>query len=219
MTDTYNDTTGSRKKFLIPLVVLLLCAVSLTGAGYAYNTSVSNTGTIDDGSDVLIMTTDKTGETEKTTALGDAAGKMYVTTATVIAPTAGVTATVQGTATVTVFFKLVSTGGQLGTYSLTTATCTLANAGLVTVASADAENQTFALVASGATVVKAADDSVVDIAELTAGTTYKATFTITVGADDNVHFGNATAVDDAAAVITALEAVVYTVTLNAEPTA
>ena len=45
MTDTYNDTTGSRKKFLIPLVVLLLCAVSLTGAGYAYNSSVSNDGT------------------------------------------------------------------------------------------------------------------------------------------------------------------------------
>jgi hypothetical protein len=41
MTDTYNDTTGSRKKFLIPLVVLLLCAVSLTGAGYAYNASVT----------------------------------------------------------------------------------------------------------------------------------------------------------------------------------
>ena len=41
MTDTYNDSTGSRKKFLIPLVVLLLCAVSLTGAGYAYNSSVT----------------------------------------------------------------------------------------------------------------------------------------------------------------------------------
>ena len=41
MIDSYNDSTGSRKKFLIPLVVLLLCAVSLTGAGYAYNSSVS----------------------------------------------------------------------------------------------------------------------------------------------------------------------------------
>ena len=45
MRDMYNDTTGSRKKFLIPLVVLLLCAVSLTGAGYAYNSSV----TVNDG--------------------------------------------------------------------------------------------------------------------------------------------------------------------------
>ena len=40
MIDSYNDSTGSRKKFLIPLVVLLLCAVSLTGAGYAYNASM-----------------------------------------------------------------------------------------------------------------------------------------------------------------------------------
>jgi len=51
MTDTYNDTTGSRKKFLIPLVVLLLCAVSLTGAGYAYNASVTmndNTAPVDE---------------------------------------------------------------------------------------------------------------------------------------------------------------------------
>ena len=47
MTDTYNDTTGSRKKFLIPLVVLLLCAVSLTGAGYAYNSSVQGNGGAD----------------------------------------------------------------------------------------------------------------------------------------------------------------------------
>ena len=38
---------SSRKKLLIPLVVLLLCAVSLIGAGYAYTTSVQNTGTVD----------------------------------------------------------------------------------------------------------------------------------------------------------------------------
>lgn len=49
MIDSYNDSTGSRKKFLIPLVVLLLCAVSLTGAGYAYNANVTN---IDNGADV-----------------------------------------------------------------------------------------------------------------------------------------------------------------------
>ena len=31
----------SRKKFLVPLIVLLLCAVSLTGAAYAYSSSVT----------------------------------------------------------------------------------------------------------------------------------------------------------------------------------
>lgn len=69
MTDTYNDTTGSRKKFLIPLVVLLLCAVSLTGAGYAYQSSVTlegNTGGVDeyftidlyDGENVIVEAVD-----------------------------------------------------------------------------------------------------------------------------------------------------------------
>lgn len=56
MTDTYNDTTGSRKKFLIPLVVLLLCAVSLTGAGYAYNSTVTvSDNTSDDKEFILEM--------------------------------------------------------------------------------------------------------------------------------------------------------------------
>ena len=32
----------SRKKLLVPLIVLLLCAVSLTGAAYAYNSTVTN---------------------------------------------------------------------------------------------------------------------------------------------------------------------------------
>lgn len=47
MADMYSDPTGSKKKFLVPIVVLVLCAVSLTGAGYAYNTTVENSGSID----------------------------------------------------------------------------------------------------------------------------------------------------------------------------
>lgn len=42
MPDIYTEENGSKKKLLIPLVVLLLCAVSLTGAGYAYNSTVTN---------------------------------------------------------------------------------------------------------------------------------------------------------------------------------
>ena len=34
------EQTGSRKKYLAPLVVLMLCLVALTGAAYAYSTSV-----------------------------------------------------------------------------------------------------------------------------------------------------------------------------------
>ena len=42
MTDVYMEQNGSKKKLLVPLIVLLLCAVSLTGAGYAYNSTVTN---------------------------------------------------------------------------------------------------------------------------------------------------------------------------------
>ncbi len=43
MSDIYSDGSGSKKKFLVPLVVMLLCTVSLTGAGFAYNSTVTNT--------------------------------------------------------------------------------------------------------------------------------------------------------------------------------
>lgn len=43
MTDTQSESTGSRRKLLIPLVALMLCAVSIVGAGYAYNSTVTNT--------------------------------------------------------------------------------------------------------------------------------------------------------------------------------
>jgi uncharacterized protein YxeA len=36
------EQTGSRKKYLAPVVVLMLCLVALTGAAYAYTTSVTS---------------------------------------------------------------------------------------------------------------------------------------------------------------------------------
>ena len=41
MENMNENATGSRKKFLAPLVVLLLCVVSLTGAAYAYSSTVT----------------------------------------------------------------------------------------------------------------------------------------------------------------------------------
>jgi hypothetical protein len=49
MTDVYTQENGSKKKFLAPLLVILLCMVSLTAAGYAYNSTVVNT---DDSVDI-----------------------------------------------------------------------------------------------------------------------------------------------------------------------
>ncbi len=46
MTSEYMDRESSRKKFLAPLVVIMLCAVALTGAAYAYSTTVTGNGDI-----------------------------------------------------------------------------------------------------------------------------------------------------------------------------
>lgn len=43
MTDIYTQENGSKKKFLAPVLVILLCMVSLTAAGYAYSATVVNT--------------------------------------------------------------------------------------------------------------------------------------------------------------------------------
>ncbi len=43
MSDVYTQESASKKKFLAPLLVILLCMVSLTAAGYAYSATVDNT--------------------------------------------------------------------------------------------------------------------------------------------------------------------------------
>ena len=42
MNDIQMEERSSKKKLLVPLVVLMLCAVSVIGAGYAYTTTVTN---------------------------------------------------------------------------------------------------------------------------------------------------------------------------------
>jgi len=49
MTDVYTQENGSKKKFLAPVLVILLCMVSLTAAGYAYSATIDNT---DDKGDI-----------------------------------------------------------------------------------------------------------------------------------------------------------------------
>ena len=68
MTTQYAEEQGFKKKYLAPLIVLMLCAVSLTGAAYAYSTTVSNTGNID-GDYYSIDMYDKTSEKYITTSI------------------------------------------------------------------------------------------------------------------------------------------------------
>ena len=86
MTTQYAEEQGFKKKYLAPLIVLMLCAVSLTGAAYAYSTSVTGHGDIDgdyisidmykandDGSSYTVLTENLTSKhfqvyTERTVA-------------------------------------------------------------------------------------------------------------------------------------------------------
>ena len=47
MTTQYAEEQGFKKKYLAPLIVLMLCAVSLTGAAYAYSTTITGSGDVD----------------------------------------------------------------------------------------------------------------------------------------------------------------------------
>jgi len=129
MTDTYNDTTGSRKKFLIPLVVLLLCAVSLTGAGYAYNSSVSNDGNANvDQSFVIDLYTTSAGTTPITDVITAAAAPLVVTTAKVIGDDPALTGKIQYDETSPViytgYFKITKQGIDSTKATLTAKTVT-----------------------------------------------------------------------------------------------
>ncbi|MCQ2078495.1 MAG: hypothetical protein MJZ38_00325 [archaeon] len=55
MTDMTMNNNGNRKKYLVPLVVLLLCGVALTGAAYAYSSTLNTTGTINQGDDAILI--------------------------------------------------------------------------------------------------------------------------------------------------------------------
>ena len=61
MTTQYAEEQGFKKKYLAPLIVLMLCAVSLTGAAYAYSTSISGNGEIS-GEYISIDMYDKDGK-------------------------------------------------------------------------------------------------------------------------------------------------------------
>lgn len=62
MATQYMENQGFKKKYLAPLIVLMLCAVSLTGAAYAYSTTVQGNGYIDHDYYSIDLYTDATGK-------------------------------------------------------------------------------------------------------------------------------------------------------------
>ena len=65
MTTQYAEEQGFKKKYLAPLIVLMLCAVSLTGAAYAYSTSIIGHGDVDGDYYSIDLYTDDSGSADK----------------------------------------------------------------------------------------------------------------------------------------------------------
>ena len=215
MTDTYNDTTGSRKKFLIPLVVLLLCAVSLTGAGYAYNSSVQNDSDPFAPEYAALVFTNS-GGTEMTSGNPAAATGATFVTATTINPTAKVVVDVDGTLYVKAYFKLISdkaTADYTVSADLKIENSSHAETDSITIdaAGVDADHKTVSFAVGDLTVRNQADTADVE-GNLVKDTVYIAVIPITVTC--NVWFNNATASADAAAVDTAVSALHYNLKLT-----
>lgn len=58
-----NEENPSKKKYLVPLVVLLLCGVAMTGAAFAYSSSMNTGGDVDVHSFEISTDKDKTTAT------------------------------------------------------------------------------------------------------------------------------------------------------------
>lgn len=63
MTTNYMENEGTKKKYLAPLIVIMLCAVALTGAAYAatYYTTVTGNGNLDGDYVVIDLYDDGSG--------------------------------------------------------------------------------------------------------------------------------------------------------------
>ena len=109
MTTQYAEEQGFKKKYLAPLIVLMLCAVSLTGAAYAYSTTISGNGNVDYDYYSIDLYTDSTGDASKvvTANLNPDSGDFDVQTAKKV--NENYTATVVGgTITFTTYVKVQS---------------------------------------------------------------------------------------------------------------
>ncbi|AGI47636.1 hypothetical protein TALC_00637 [Thermoplasmatales archaeon BRNA1] len=201
--DMYSSGT-SKKKMLVPLVVLMLCAVALVGAGYAYSSSVSDNGGAD--SDYMVIQYWKSDGSAAITATGQmptASGFVVVTETDLSGPT--VNATVDGTATIQAYFKIESDVSPAAVYSVSADF----DIGDVTTA-----NSTGTLVFDTAvTYHLASDNSAVSANTFVAGTLYYVKVVITT--DDTLAFANGTAKVDALEVQTAINAATYSLEVTA----
>ncbi len=84
------EKVSSKKKYLAPLVVIMLCAVAMTGAAYAYNTSVQGYGDIEGKYAFIDLYPDESCKTATAKFTGDASSfKVYTQTVKTVDATTG----------------------------------------------------------------------------------------------------------------------------------
>ena len=204
---------GKKRKLIVPVVAIMMCAVALAGVAYAYSSSVSNTGTNDQDYAVLIFT-NQSG-TEQTSGSLAALTGITFTTVTTINPTAHVTVNADGTATFGVYFKYVS--DKDAAYYTVAEDFKLLKDGNptttveITAQDVDAQHKSVSF-AIGNMVLRNSTDTADAPATLVKDTVYLAKITVTPTCD--VQFNNATAVADATAVVNAINALTYSFTLT-----
>lgn len=207
---------GKKKKLIVPVVAIMMCAVALAGVVYALGetTSVSNTENEPDSDYKVLVFSEDDGSviTSGSVADAEASNGFLVTTNTVI-DTPKVVANINGPATIVVYFKM-STDAATANYSVS-GTATLSTTS-VTIGTAVADHKVITLAASGVTVTNV--DGSAAPSPLVKDTVYKASFTITATTPaDNagIWFSDADAVTDAGAIVTALNNVGFTIALTA----
>lgn len=172
------NNSGNRKKLLVPLVVLLLCGVALTGAAYAYSTSVTvNDNPVAGDYYSIDMYDAPAASTAITEALeADSDFKVYTTHTVGGQYVAGVEG---GTFERTVYVKITSDNADFK-YTIKAPTCTYT--------AATGNLADIAIAFGSAAITKVSDNSAVTpgTTQVNAGDVLKIVLTFNVTADDDV---------------------------------
>ena len=209
---------GKKKKLIVPVVAIMMCAVALAGVAYALTTSVSNTE-VDPDSEYKVLVFSELNGTEITSGsvIDDAASNGFTITTDTTINVPKVVAKIDGEATIVAYFKMASDADTAnytvaGTASLSTTS--------VTITQAAADHKVITLAASAVSVTNT-DGSAIQ-GNLVKGTVYMASFTITAttpAADQvqnaGIWFNDATAITDAGYIVAALNNVTFTLSLTA----
>jgi hypothetical protein len=196
MTTQYAEEQGFKKKYLAPLVVLLLCAVSLTGAAYAYSTTVTNSGEIDgDYISIDMYEKGQSGYTvlEKTL---DADKDFQVYTEKTVGVDAKYTAKVEAGKLVYTTYVMVSSDIDNATFTLSGTVTYTAAASSVSGAGLVFSNITAGSVTDLASfmAIEKDDGTAATFDSLAKGVYYKVTITFDI--DTTAAFGEYSSVDD-----------------------